>query len=39
MTTAAKDRAYNKTTTEFLFDLYHEKKILVKTAIRPIFSP
>jgi hypothetical protein len=39
ITTIAKDNPYNRTTIEFLFDLYHEKKILVKAPIRPIFKP
>jgi hypothetical protein len=38
-TTTAKDRAYNKTTIEFLLDLYHDKKIFVKIPMRPILNP
>jgi hypothetical protein len=34
--TVAKDRLYNKTTIEFLFDLYHFKKIPVKIPMRMI---
>jgi hypothetical protein len=37
--TTAKDKPYNRTTMECLFDLYHEKKILVNNAIRATFKP
>ena len=39
ITTTEKDNPYNNTTTEWLFDLYHEKKICANIAIKPIFRP